>query len=144
MKPRLSLALFIVLALFLVVSTRAEALGSGRVDSYANVLLAGSAAQPVGSDIAIVPDMNGDGYDELAIGGSAPNRVYVVPGGPDGWGLNLRLGTTPSVIVYTGDTPGDLAGYAVAGVGDVNGDGFGDMLVGAPFNDVGVSNAGAV
>lgn len=144
MKQRFSLVLFIVLALFLVVSTRAEALGSGRVDSYANVLLAGSAVQPVGSDMAIVPDMNGDGYDELAVGASAPNRVYVVPGGPDGWGLNLRLASTPTIIVYTGDNAGDLAGYTVAGVGDVNGDGFGDMLVGAPFNDIGGSNTGAV
>ena len=144
MKRKLSLVMLIMLGLFFVLTTQAEALGSGRVDSYANVFLTGSTGQPVGVDVAVVPDMNGDGYDELAVGGSAPNRVYVVLGGPDGWGLNLRLGTTPSVIVYTGDNAGDLAGYGVAGVGDVNGDGFGDLLVGAPFHDLAGSNAGAI
>lgn len=144
MKQKLPLTLLLLLALFLVVNTKAEALGSGRVDGYAHVFLTGSSGQPIGTDVAIVPDMNGDGYDELAVGGSAPNRVYVVLGGPDGWGLNLRLGATPSVITYTGDNPGDLAGYGVAGVGDVNGDGFGDLLVGAPFNDLAGNNAGAI
>lgn len=144
MKQKVLVVVLVVVGLFLMASSRVGALGSGRVDSYANVFLTGSAAQPVGVDVAMVPDMNGDGYDELVVGGSAPNRVYVMLGGPDGWGLNLRLGTTPSVIVYTGDNAGDLAGYGVAGVGDVNGDGFGDLLVGAPFNDIAGANAGAI
>ncbi|MCL4871904.1 MAG: integrin alpha [Anaerolineae bacterium] len=144
MKQKLPLLMLLIITLCLLLNSQAEALGSGRVDGYANAFLTGSAAQPVGVDVAVVPDMNGDGYDELAIGASSPNRVYVILGGPDGWGLNLRLATTPSVIVYTGDNVGDLAGYGVAGVGDVNGDGFGDLLVGAPFNDLAGNNAGAV
>ncbi|MCB8945227.1 MAG: FG-GAP repeat protein [Ardenticatenaceae bacterium] len=143
MKTRL-IGGVVMTALVLLVVNRAGALANGRVDGYAHALFTGSAAQPVGTDVAIVPDMNGDGYDEIAIGGSAPNRVYVVLGGPDGWGLNFRLGTTPSVITYTGDNGGDLAGYGVAGVGDVNGDGFGDLLVGAPGHDLAGNNAGAI
>lgn len=141
MKTKWFLGLLVV---FIVVTGNVAALENGRIDATADAFLTGSAAQPAGVDTAVVPDMNGDGYDELAVGSSSGNRVYVVPGGPDGWGLNLRLATTPSIIVYTGDNAGDLAGFGLAGVGDVNGDGFGDLLVGAPFNDVGGSNAGAV
>ncbi len=42
---------------------------------------------------------------------------------------------------FVGD--GDLAGYSVAGAGDVDGDGLDDILVGAPTNDEGAYNAGA-
>jgi hypothetical protein len=138
---------FVVLSLVALsgLAGRAQALDSGRVDGIASAVLTGSQAQPVGGEVAVVPDMNGDGYDELAVGAAAPNRVYVVLGGPDGWGLNLRLANAnPAIITYTGDGVGDLAGYGLAGVGDVNGDGFGDLVVGAPFNDIGGSNAGAI
>lgn len=145
MKKNWLIGVLILVGLLAGLSGRALALESGRVDGQANAFLTGSAAQPVGADVAVVPDMNGDGYDELAVGGSAPNRVYVVLGGPDGWGMNLRLGNSnPAIITYTGDTAGDLAGFGVAGVGDVNGDGFGDLLVGAPFHDLAGSNAGAI
>lgn len=140
------ITLFLVFALLTLVPLgRAHAdEPSGRADALADALFMGTAAQPAGADVALVPDMNGDGYDELAIGASAPNRVYVVLGGPDGWGLNGRLSTAPNIITYTGDNAGDLAGYGVAGVGDVNGDGFGDLLVGAPGNDIAGNNAGAI
>jgi hypothetical protein len=44
----------------------------------------------------------------------------------------------------TGEVPADHAGEAVAGAGDVNGDGFDDVLVGAPLNDAGGLDAGMV
>ena len=47
-------------------------------------------------------------------------------------------------IVLRGEARGDLAGGSVARAGDVNGDGRGDVIVGAPLADpVGRSNAGA-
>ncbi|MCB9688702.1 MAG: FG-GAP repeat protein [Alphaproteobacteria bacterium] len=46
--------------------------------------------------------------------------------------------------VGEGDVGGAYYGYGTAGVGDVNGDGFEDVVVGAPYADVPVSNAGAV
>ncbi|MBK9056186.1 MAG: hypothetical protein IPL78_36405 [Chloroflexi bacterium] len=58
MKQRFSLLLLFLLALFLGVSTRAEAMGSGRVDGYAQVFLTGNSGQSeIGTDVAIVPDM---------------------------------------------------------------------------------------
>lgn len=145
MRKKWAIGLVLLLGSLAGLTGQAAAIGSGRVDSYANAFLTGSAAQPVGVDVAVVPDMNGDGYDELAVGASAPNRVYVVLGGPAGWGMRMGLSlNNPSIITYTGENSGDLAGLAVAGVGDVNGDGFGDLLVGAPGNDLAGNNAGAV
>ncbi|MFA9207595.1 MAG: integrin alpha, partial [Yersinia sp. (in: enterobacteria)] len=42
-----------------------------------------------------------------------------------------------------GEAAGDAAGYTVLAVGDMNGDGRPDMLVGAPGQDAGGTDAGA-
>lgn len=88
----------------------------------------------VGNIIGTVKDMNGDGIDEILVGspdsGSGkikPGAVYVVFGKTSGATVNLgSLGTGGFVI--NGIT-GDRAGSAVTGIGDVNGDGLGDLLI---------------
>ncbi|WP_284013537.1 integrin alpha [Halobaculum litoreum] len=65
----------------------------------------------------------------------APDRRGVLTGRTD-------LGDADTRVNATGD--GDRLGRAVAGVGDVNGDGEADLLVGAPRNDSRARNAGAV
>jgi hypothetical protein len=50
---------------------------------------------------------------------------------------------TPSQgFIIQGDTPGDLAGFSVSSAGDVNGDGFDDLIVGAPFGGGGSPDGG--
>jgi hypothetical protein len=86
-------------------------------------------------------DTNGDGYDEVVVGaynavgyvhdGSeiAEGRAYVYQGRLDG------LTTAP---VWQGDPTNQADawfGAAVAGAGDVNGDGYADVLIGAPSYD---------
>ena len=46
--------------------------------------------------------------------------------------------------ISDGDIQGSEHGYAVAAIGDVNGDGYGDLAVGAPRHDVGTYRGGAV
>ena len=106
--------------------------------------LAGSATPQW---LAGTADMNGDGRGDLVFGsalsdanGIDSGRV-VVELAP--LGGTTTLGAAGQLIINGGHA-GDLAGAAVAGLADVNGDGRGDVLIGAPGVDVGaLTNAGA-
>jgi len=78
-----------------------------------------------------IGDANGDGFDDIALG--APSPLYgdhrgtvVVMNGP-------FSGTTTIVpSIWIGETGYDELGWSVAGIGDANGDGDVDLVVGAP------------
>jgi hypothetical protein len=92
-----------------------------------------------GASVAGVGDLNGDGFADVIVGGFYENNftgaAYVYLGGPSG------LSTTP-VMVLTGPLiPNEYFGTPVASAGDVNGDGYADVIVGTTGD---VSYAGAV
>jgi VCBS repeat-containing protein len=100
--------------------------------------------------VATAGDFNGDGYDDLLVGvaGSSQSGVYVIYGNAQGEGLNLDKDPVMSNGVIAADQGfkiqgRDYFGTSVSGIGDVNGDGFADILIGASSDSQGGSNAGA-
>ncbi len=128
----------------------------------------GAVDNRIGVSVSGAGDINGDGFDDIIIGGASPDASastvsYVlfgnttaaldaqltdplggaIPGflafdpGTDGANMN---GTNGIVLIGQDNT---LAGRSVAGTGDVNGDGFDDIVIGAPTADPSTSTGGA-
>ncbi|MFO0649968.1 MAG: FG-GAP-like repeat-containing protein [Polyangiales bacterium] len=81
-----------------------------------------------GYSVAGAGDVNGDGYTDVIVGAYNAARAYVFHGSATG------LEATASEILSVG-TDGLQFGMAVDGVGDTNGDGYTDVLVGAPLSE---------
>ncbi|MCI0648922.1 MAG: integrin alpha [Chloroflexi bacterium] len=153
-KRVLAIVLFLALLSLFVGRGTSYAQDGGRADGSAGAHFSGEAPNDeAGASLASAGDINGDGYGDLLIGanlndsgpGNNGGAAYLVLGGPGGWSLSKRLGQSPT-IEYFGEADSDNAGISVAGAGDVNGDGFDDLLIGANLNDDGGgvgSNSGA-
>jgi len=93
-----------------------------------------------GCALSAAGDVNRDGYDDFLAGAyqeTGTGRAYLVLGHPDGWHTGTALAdaaTARDLWAFDGEAVEDEAGSDVAGGGDVNGDGFADLLVGAPEN----------
>ena len=100
-----------------------------------------------GWSVSSAGDINGDGYDDLIIGaaGANPNgninagETYVIYGGASAPGTNgvLDLGALNGTngFILTGIDERDRSGYSVSSAGDVNGDGYDDLIIGAIYAD---------
>ncbi|MFN0151940.1 MAG: FG-GAP-like repeat-containing protein [bacterium] len=121
--------------------------GSGVLSAATSVLNGNQAGAAFGHSVDGAGDVNGDGYSDVIIG---------APFAPDVFISKSMLGM-PSVTVFAGSDTGlvtsapwvvesDQAsstfGYSVAGSGDVNGDGYADVIVGARDYDNGQPDEG--
>jgi hypothetical protein len=97
-----------------------------------------------GSSVSNAGDVNGDGLDDLIIGASTADpvnkidagRSYVIFGKSNGTGVNLNDITNGiGGFSFNGETANDNSGRSVSSAGDVNGDGFADLVIGAPSSD---------
>jgi hypothetical protein len=99
----------------------------------ARVLEGAEAGDFFGSSFASGGDVNGDGYADLVVG-----AMYATPGGRIGAGTvsvfhgsASGVGAAPARVLH-GVAAHDVFGGSVASAGDVNGDGYADLVVGAP------------
>lgn len=85
-------------------------------------------------------DVNGDGYNDILIaaggnaegGGAFTGQTYLIFGKSSGWTRGVSL--SQSDASFLGENSNDWSGYSVSGAGDVNGDGYDDIIIGASHN----------
>ena len=96
-------------------------------------------------------DFNGDGIDDLVIGHSASDQggadrglVYVIFGqtGATRADVDLSSFSSQGFKITTGGVGAELLGHSVQFIGDFNGDGFNDLVVGAVRSDSVAGDAG--
>jgi hypothetical protein len=108
-----------------------------------------------GWSVSSAGDVNGDGYSDVIIGAffydglitmqSDEGAVFVYYGSPSGLSTAPPIGGSPSPLpnwTAESDQADARFGWSVSSAGDVNGDGFSDVLVGAIYFDSGETNEG--
>jgi len=115
--------------------------------------LSGAAPEDrLGFSVSGAGDFNADGFDDLIISarfadanGADSGASYVVFGKATGFAANLNVSALDGSDGFklNGVARDDQTGFSVSGAGDVNGDGFDDVIMGAPRANPHGSHSGA-
>jgi hypothetical protein len=105
------------------------------------VLNGSNAGDNTGRSVSSAGDINGDGLDDIIIGAhladpngkNAAGVSYVIFGSQTSFPRHLELSNLDGSNGFklNGNNIADYAGISVSGVGDVNGDGIDDLIIGA-------------
>lgn len=119
--------------------------GTADLDTVPDMVFLGEVAgDEFGTSLAVSPDADGDGQQDLIVGAQFANAGLMVDAGK---AYLFRAGTvldSTADLTFTGSGTEDRLGAAVAARLDWNGDAAGDIAVGAPdYDDAGTLDAGA-
>ncbi|MCE2518114.1 MAG: FG-GAP repeat protein [Alphaproteobacteria bacterium] len=104
-----------------------------------------------GTSVSGAGDINGDGFDDIIIGalngdpgGVGRGESYVVFGKNGNFAASIDLGDLDGDDGFRldGVSNSDFSGWSVSGAGDINNDGYDDLIIGAPNGDAGGDNSG--
>jgi hypothetical protein len=95
----------------------------------------------MGTSLSTAGDVNGDGYADIIVGTFAYDNGQIDEGRARVY-LGSASGVSPAVWTVESDQVSAQFGFCVAAAGDVNGDGFSDVIVGAPLFDSGHTDEG--
>lgn len=95
--------------------------------------------------LANIGDVNADGYMDVAIGApdageASQGAVYILYGQAE----RIDQVVFSDLATLTGEEAGDQLGSVVAGLGDINADGYDDFALTAQYHDTGDNNPGTV
>ena len=103
--------------------------GGAVMNNSADVILTDTGVNRFGNSVSSIGDINADGYGDVIVGASRysslTGRAYVYFGG--------AVMNNSADIIMTGDTANNQFGTSVSSAGDMNGDGYPDIIVGAPY-----------
>ncbi|NNL03880.1 MAG: hypothetical protein HKO85_01235 [Xanthomonadales bacterium] len=144
-----------VLALFaLPVSLLADSFAVSQLDGSNGVAVRGGLTpDDLGRSVSAAGDINGDGFDDFVVASPTAD-----PNGADSGIVDIVFGQAnplphPLALASLDDTEKvrilgagqfDYAGFSVANAGDINSDGFNDLVLGAPASSLGAQFGGAV
>ena len=115
------------------------------IPSTTGFMITGNAANDrFGWSVSTAGDINNDGYDDIIIGAANKNSIqgaaYVIYGGPKSTMTNILLATQTldpqnTGFMITGNAAADYFGISVRTAGDINNDGYDDIIVGAYYKN---------